>query len=232
MLVRNLINITQHLTEVKQQIQHAETQFNRAPHSVLLLAVSKGQSIEKIAQAVAAGQHAFGENHLQEALPKMLTFTDKKLEWHFIGLIQSNKIKKIAEHFTWVHSVTDQHMAQRLNDQRPAHLPPLNICLQVNMSQQTNKLGITMNETEALAHYCATLPHLKLRGLMTIPTPRDTFEEQKAEFAKLVMLYQHLNKKFQLDTLSMGMSNDMLAAIAEGSTIVRIGTAIFGPRDL
>ncbi len=232
-LARNLINIAKNLAEVKQQIQDAETLFKREPGSVFLLAVSKGQSIEKIEQAVLAGQLAFGENHLQEALPKMAAFPDKKLEWHFIGLIQRNKTKKIAEHFDWVHSVTNQHLAKRLSEQHPAHLPPLNICLQVNVSQQANKLGVSINEAPALAEYCAALPHLKLRGLMTIPTPKDTLQEQRAEFAKLVALFQSLNEnKFQLDTLSMGMSNDMKAAIAEGSTLVRIGTAIFGIRDL
>ncbi len=228
----NLINIAKNLAEVKQQIHDAEALFKRKPHSVFLLAVSKGQSIEKIEQAISAGQLAFGENHLQEAILKMATFVEKKLEWHFIGLIQRNKTKKIAEHFNWVHSVTDKHIAKRLSEQRPAYLPPLNICLQVNVSQQANKLGISIHEATALAEYCATLPRLKIRGLMTIPTPKDSFQEQRAEFAKLVVLFHSLNeKKFQLDTLSMGMSNDMKAAVAEGSTLVRIGTAIFGTRD-
>lgn len=231
-LVLNLTNIIKNLAEVRQQIQNAEARFDRAPHSVFLLAVSKGQSIEKIAQAVSAGQLAFGENHLQEALPKMTAFTNKDVSWHFIGLIQRNKTKKVAEHFDWVHSVTHPHIAERLNNQRPDHLPPLNICLQVNVSEQTTKLGTLIHETETLADYCATLPRLKLRGLMTIPAPKNTFEEQKAEFAKLVSLFNRLKQKFSLDTLSMGMSNDMDAAIAEGSTMVRIGTAIFGARDL
>jgi len=228
----NLINIAKNLAEVRQQIHDAEILFKRKPHSVFLLAVSKGQSIEKIQQAILAGQFAFGENHLQEALFKMAAFNERKLEWHFIGLIQRNKTKKMAEHFHWVHSVTDKHIAKRLNEQRPTHLPPLNICLQVNVSQQTSKLGVSIDEVTSLADYCLTLPHLKLRGLMTIPIPKNTFEEQRAEFAKLVELFHSLNeKKFQLDTLSMGMSNDMKAAIAEGSTIVRIGSAIFGARD-
>ncbi len=232
MLARNLINIAKNLAEVKQQIQDAETLFKREPGSVFLLAVSKNQPIEKIEQAVRAGQLAFGENHLQEALPKMAAFSDKNVKWHFIGLIQRNKTKKIAEHFDWVHSVTDPHTAKRLNDQRPSHLFPLNICLQVNVSQQKNKLGIPISDTTALAEYCAALPHLKLRGLMTIPTPKDSLQEQRAEFAKLVTLFETLNaNKFNMDTLSMGMSNDMKAAIAEGSTLVRIGSAIFGTRD-
>ena len=231
MLGPNLINIAKNLAEVKQQIQDAEILFKRKPHSVFLLAVTKGQSVEKIKQAVLAGQLAFGENHLQEALPKIMAFPDKKLEWHFIGLIQRNKTKKIAEHFDWVHSVTDQHIAKRLSEQRPSHLPPLNICLQVNVSQEKNKLGMPIAEAAELANYCAALPHLKLRGLMTVPMIKNTLPEQRAEFAKLVSLFNALNEKnFRLDTLSMGMSNDMQAAIAEGSTMVRIGTAIFGAR--
>lgn len=228
----NLINIAKNIAELKQQILDAEVVYKRKPNSVFLLAVSKGQSIEKIEQAILAGQFAFGENHLQEALPKIAAFPDKNLEWHFIGLIQRNKTKKIAEHFHWAHSVTDQHIAKRLNEQRPAHLPPLNICLQVNLSQQKNKLGVSLDEVASLADYCRTLPHLKVRGLMTIPIPKNSFEEQRAEFAKLADLFHSLNeRKLQLDTLSMGMSNDMKAAIAEGSTIVRIGSAIFGTRD-
>lgn len=231
-LGQNLINVTANLLEIKQQILDDEILFARKPHSVSLLAVSKGQTIEKIKQAISAGQVAFGENHLQEALPKIMACAEKTIEWHFIGLIQRNKTKKIAEHFNWVHSVTDQHIAKRLNEQRPSHLPPLNICIQVNVSDKTHKLGIPINEVEELANYCATLPQLQLRGLMTIPFPKNTFEEQRAEFAKLSVLFHQLNKKnFQLDTLSMGMSNDMKAAIAEGATIVRIGTAIFGRRD-
>lgn len=228
-----LINITKNLAQIKQQIRDCEVSFARKPHSVFLLAVSKGQSITKIDQAILAGQIAFGENHLQEALPKMAAFAEKKLEWHFIGLVQSNKIKKIAAHFSWIHSVTNMHIATQLNKQRPGHLPPLNICLQVNVSQQASKLGATISEVAALADYCAALPRLKLRGLMTIPTPKETFTEQRAEFAKLGALFHNLNeKKFQLDTLSMGMSNDMKAAIAEGATIVRVGAAIFGARAL
>ncbi len=231
MLGPTLSNITKNLAEVKQQIHDAEVLFKRVPHSVFLLAVTKGQPIEKIEQAILSGQLALGENHLQEALPKIMAFPDKKLEWHFIGLIQRNKTKKIAEHFNWVHSVTDPYIAKRLSDQRPHHLPPLNICLQVNVSQEKNKLGIPIAEASALASYCAALPHLKLRGLMTVPMIKKTFPEQRAEFAKLVALFNDLNEKnLQLDTLSMGMSNDMQAAIAEGSTMVRIGTAIFGAR--
>ena len=216
----NLINLTQNLAEIKQQIRDCEVLFARQPHSVFLLAVSKGQSITKIEQAILAGQIAFGENHLQEALPKITAFAEKKLEWHFIGLIQRNKIKKIATHFNWVHSVTDMHIATQLNKQRPDHLPPLNICLQINLNQQPSKMGATLSQVSALANHCATLPCLRLRGLMTIPTPKKTFTEQRAEFAKLGTLLQDLNeKKFQLDTLSMGMSSDMKAAIAEGATI-------------
>jgi pyridoxal phosphate enzyme (YggS family) len=195
-----LINVKKNLAEVKQQVRDDEILFARVPHSVFLLAVSKGQSIEKIKQAISAGQIAFGENHLQEALPKIAAFSEEKLEWHFIGLIQSNKTKKIAEHFNWVHSVTDTRIAKRLSEQRPTHLPPLNICLQVNVDQ-------SLDEVTMLADYCAALPHLKIRGLMAIPIPKNTFEEQRIEFKKVAALFHALNKKnFQLDTLSIGMS--------------------------
>ncbi|MCD6039293.1 MAG: hypothetical protein K0S27_693 [Gammaproteobacteria bacterium] len=231
MLDLELANIPKNLAEIKLRIQENEVLFSREPHSVFLLAVSKGQPIEKIEAAMLAGQTAFGENHLQEALPKITALTGKKLEWHFIGLIQSNKTKKIAEHFSWVHSLTDRHIAKRLSEQRPPHLPPLNICLQVNLSQQQSKQGVPINQLEELINYCVGLPHLKIRGLMAIPVPKETFEAQRTEFAKLSALFYRLNEnKHQLDTLSMGMSNDMKAAIAEGATIVRIGTAIFGTR--
>lgn len=205
----------------------------RQPHSVFLLAVSKGQPIEKIQQAVAAGQVAFGENYLQEALPKIIALADKKLEWHFIGIIQTNKTKKIADYFSWVHSLSDTQSAQRLNEQRASHLPPLNICLQVNTSQEPTKSGVQNKEVFPLAEYCASLPRLRLRGLMTIAAPKKQFSAQRSEFHRLRVLYDKLNARgFKLDTLSMGMSNDMQAAIAEGATIVRIGTAIFGERTV
>jgi pyridoxal phosphate enzyme (YggS family) len=226
-----LINVSQNITKINQQLRDCELLFSRRLHSVFLLAVSKGQSIAQIERAIQAGHTAFGENHVQEALPKIIAFAARNVTWHFIGLVQSNKTKKITEHFSWVHSITNPQVAQRLNDQRPLHLPPLNICLQVNVNQEASKAGVSMNEVIPLAEYCKTLPQLKLRGLMTIPPFQTTFPAQRAEFEKLTALFHALNAKdFKLDTLSMGMSNDMQAAIAAGATMVRIGTAIFGGR--
>jgi len=227
-----MVNVAKNLEAIKNQIHEYEVLFKREPNSVSLLAVSKGQSLEKIQQAVLAGQQAFGENYLQEALEKMAALADKNIEWHFIGSIQSNKTQKIAENFNWVHSVSEPKICKRLNDQRPLHLSPLNICLEVNVSEEASKTGADFADIFSLAELCASLPRLKLRGLMTIPTPKTDFNEQKAELHKLRILFDELNKKkFMLDALSMGMSNDMKAAIAEGATIVRIGTAIFGPRN-
>ncbi len=224
-------NIQENLSALKARIHNYELRYGRNSNSVFLLAVSKGQPLEKMTQAIAAGQFAFGENYLQEALPKITALADKNIEWHFIGPIQSNKTKKMAEHFSWVHSVSDINIAKRLNAQRPAHLPPLNICLQVNISQETTKSGIAANDVLALATECTLLPNLKLRGLMAIPAPKSELYEQRAEFHKLYIIYQYLcNKGLTLDTLSMGMSHDLEAAIAEGATLVRIGTAIFGVR--
>jgi pyridoxal phosphate enzyme (YggS family) len=227
-----MTHIAYKLTELKRQICECEKEFHREPGSVNLLAVAKKQSIEKIAEAIAAGQMAFGENYLQEALPKIAAFKDNQaLEWHFIGPIQSNKTKKIAENFQWVHSITSEHIAKRLNDQRPSHLPPLNICLEINISEEKTKSGVNLENIFSLAEYCLSLPNLKLRGLMTIPAPLKTFEAQRAEFHKLTTLFKKMQERgFELDTLSMGMSNDWKAAISEGSTLIRIGTAIFGER--
>lgn len=224
--------IQQNLIELKSRILECEKKFNRKHYSVSLLAVTKGQSIEKISQAIAAGQFAFGENYLQEALPKIAAFAEQNLEWHFIGPIQRNKTKKIAENFNWVQSIDDINIAKRLNEQRPSHLPPLNVCLEVNVSHEKTKAGVNFNSIFTLADYCLTLPRLKLRGLMTIPAAKTTFSEQRAEFHKLTSIYKKmLETGYLLDTLSMGMSNDWEAAIAEGSTLLRIGTAIFGSRD-
>lgn len=197
-----------------------------------MLAVSKGQSIEKIREAYDAGQQLFGENYLQEALIKMTALSDVHIEWHFIGPIQSNKTRKIAEHFSWVHSVDNLKTAQRLNDQRPAHLPPLNICLEVNISHEISKSGIAPPQTKSLATTCLSLPRLRLRGLMAIPAPQIDFQQQRAAFHLLAELFHALRGDgIPLDTLSMGMSDDFEAAIAEGSTIIRLGTAVFGRRE-
>ena len=226
-----MTNIAKNISLLKKQIIECEMCYHRKPNSVFLLAVSKTQSIEKIRQAIAAGQRAFGENYLQESLKKMTALADENVEWHFIGVMQSNKTRKIAEHFAWVHTVSDKKIAQRLNDQRPPHLPPLNICLQINTSHEVNKSGIDEADGLQLAEYCNQLPHLKLRGLMSIPAFKNNFTEQCEQFSKLAAVFNRCNERgFKLDTLSMGMSHDMEAAIAEGATIVRIGTAIFGER--
>jgi pyridoxal phosphate enzyme (YggS family) len=225
--------IADNLTAVRSDILAAEQQFGRSTHSVSLLAVSKTQPVEKIREAYAAGQTAFGENYLQEALTKITALADLPLEWHFIGPIQSNKTRKIAAHFAWVHSVCDSAILKRLQEQRPDTLPPLNICLQVNISHEATKSGITdENILLELAEQCAASPRLRLRGLMTIPAEKNNFSEQRAAFHKMQQMSESLCKKgIKLDTLSMGMSNDLAAAIAEGSTMVRIGTKIFGNRE-
>ncbi|MFZ3154922.1 YggS family pyridoxal phosphate-dependent enzyme [Pseudomonas sp.] len=221
--------IAENIAKVGVRIREAAQASQRDCATVGLLAVSKTKPAAAIRQAFAAGATDFGENYLQEALEKQLELSDLPLTWHFIGPIQSNKTKPIAEHFAWVHSVDRLKIAQRLSDQRPAHLPPLNICLQVNVSGEASKSGCNPDELPALAHAVTQLPNLRLRGLMTIPEPTDDPSEQRAAFARLRELQQDLN--LGLDTLSMGMSHDLEAAIAEGATWVRIGTALFGARD-
>ena len=222
--------MTVELKKIQQQIRDYEEQYSRAPHSVSLLAVSKQQPLEKILSVIAEGQHAFGENYLQEALKKMAVLP-KEIEWHFIGPLQSNKTRKIAEQFAWVHSVTSFHLAKRLSDQRPQSLAALNICIEINLQQETSKSGILASETFALAKEILTLPRLKLRGLMAIPKPSSDIQSQRNALHPLVLLFQSLCEHgIALDTLSMGMSDDLEAAIAEGATIVRVGTALFGER--
>lgn len=221
--------IAENIAKVGVRIREAAQASQRDCASIGLLAVSKTKPAEAIRQAFSAGTHDFGENYLQEALDKQLELSDLALTWHFIGPIQSNKTKPIAEHFSWVHSVDRLKIAERLSAQRPAHLPPLNICLQVNVSGEASKSGCSPDELAALAQAVTQLPNLQLRGLMTIPEPTDDPAEQRAAFARLRELQQGLN--LGLDTLSMGMSHDLEAAIAEGATWVRIGTALFGARD-
>ena len=221
--------IAENIAKVGVRIREAAQASQRDCATVGLLAVSKTKPAEAIRQAFAAGTRDFGENYLQEALDKQTELYDLPLTWHFIGPIQSNKTKPIAEHFAWVHSVDRLKIAQRLSDQRPAHLPALNICLQVNVSGEASKSGCNPDELPALAQAVTQLPNLCLRGLMTIPEPTDDPVEQRAAFARLRELQQDLN--LDLDTLSMGMSHDLEAAIAEGATWVRIGTALFGARD-
>ena len=221
--------IAENIAKVGVRIREAAQASQRDCASIGLLAVSKTKPAAAIRQAYAAGVQNFGENYLQEALDKQSELHDLEVTWHFIGPIQSNKTKPIAEHFDWVHSVDRLKIAERLSAQRPAHLPPLNICLQVNVSGEASKSGCSPDQLSALAHAVSQLPNLKLRGLMAIPEPTDDPGEQRAAFARLRELQQQLN--LSLDTLSMGMSHDLEAAIAEGATWVRIGTALFGARD-
>ena len=227
-----MTDITSSLKAVKQQISDAAKSCSRDPASVQLLTVSKTRPAEDVRAAHIAGQQAFGENYLQDALPKIVELADLGLEWHFIGAIQSNKTRDIAEHFDWVHTVEREKIARRLNEQRPEGMAPLNICLQVNISNEENKAGVSPDELLALAKAVSTLPRLCLRGLMAIPVATDNVEEQRQAFRALHECQQQLIAEgFELDTLSMGMSGDIEAAIAEGSTMVRIGTAIFGARN-
>ena len=221
--------IAENIAKVRERIREAAQASQRDSQSVGLLAVSKTKPADAIREAHAAGVCDFGENYLQEALEKQTQLADLPLIWHFIGPIQSNKTRPIAEHFDWVHSVDRLKIAQRLSEQRPAHLPALNICLQVNVSGEQSKSGCSPEELTALARAVVALPNLRLRGLMAIPEPTDDVAAQHAAFARLRQLRDEL--ALNLDTLSMGMSHDLEAAIAEGATWVRIGTALFGARD-
>ena len=191
---------------------------------VTLLAVSKGQGLERIKEAIAAGQKAFGENYVQEAVQKMQSLP--ALEWHLIGPLQSNKTRIAAERFDWVQTIASEKIARRLSEQRPAQLPPLNVLIQVNVSGEASKSGIALQETEQLARVIATLPRLRLRGLMAVPEPG----ADRSRYQEVKELYDILKGEFSFDTLSMGMSDDLDVALAEGATLVRIGTAIFGAR--
>lgn len=219
------------LAKVREQISKAEREFNRIPSSVQLLAVSKTQPSEVVAAAFDLGQRDFGENYLQEALPKIDALKALPITWHFIGQIQANKTRLIAEHFDWVHSVDRFKTAKRLSDQRPNNFKPLNLCLQVNLEDEPGKGGVTQAELPELASRIKDLSRIRLRGLMAIPSQQEPFEEQRRLFRQLRDWQTRLNDRgLSLDTLSMGMSADLRAAIAEGATIVRVGTAIFGER--
>ncbi len=223
--------IAENLSRVRTQMEAACQAAGRLPHSVSLLAVSKTWGAEAVRAAHAAGQTAFGENYIQEAVGKIGALRDLPLQWHCIGPIQSNKTRLVAEHFDWVHSVDRLKIAQRLSEQRPPHLPPLQVCIQVNVDGGETKSGISPQELPALAQAVAALPRLQLRGLMTIPEPAETDAQMRAVHAQAKALFESLRQQgLPLDTLSMGMSADMAAAIAEGSTMVRVGTAIFGRR--
>ena len=221
--------LADNLSAISARIASAAQAAGRDPASVQLLAVSKTKPASAIREIHAAGVRDVGENYLQEALTKQQALSDLPLIWHFIGPIQSNKTKAIAEHFDWVHSVDRLKIAQRLSEQRPAGLPPLNICLQVNVSGEDSKSGCAPADLPALANAVAALPNLRLRGLMAIPEPTEDRATQEAAFASLRQLQERLD--LGLDTLSMGMSHDLEAAIAQGATWVRIGTALFGARN-
>lgn len=225
-------SIAQNLAKVHARIARAATSAGRDLGSIRLLAVSKAQPLEALAAALEAGQNEFGENYLQQALPKVHALaTRRELVWHFIGAVQANKTRLVAENFAWVHTVDRQKIAQRLNDQRPPELPPLNVCIEVNVSGERSKTGVTPQALPELAALVADLPRLKLRGLMAIPEAEADTEKQRAPFRQLCELLDGLNiQGYGLDTLSMGMSADFEVAIAEGATLVRLGTAIFGAR--
>ncbi|GAB6847728.1 YggS family pyridoxal phosphate-dependent enzyme [Paraburkholderia kururiensis] len=227
-------DIAHNLADVHARIERAAHAAGRDPQSVALLAVSKTFPADDVRAAHAAGQRAFGENYVQEAIAKIEALADLRasIEWHFIGPLQSNKTRPVAEHFDWVHSVDRLKIAQRLAEQRPDALPPLNVLLQVNVSGEASKSGVTPAEAAAVAHEIAALPKLRLRGLMSIPEPAETLEAQRAPHRMLRELFDSLRADgLALDTLSMGMSADLEAAVLEGATIVRIGTAIFGARQ-
>lgn len=228
-------NIADNLKHIHHQIQQITKNVNRNPDEITLLAVSKGQPAEAIQKAYEQGQRHFGENYLQEALEKQQQLSDlTNITWHFIGPLQSNKTRKVAENFDWVHSVDRIKVAERLNRLRNSHPTPLNVCLQVNINNEESKSGLLVNEVGEVAHTVAKLPNLKLRGLMAIPKKNQSDSEQCASFKAVAQLLSKLKngspQLATLDTLSMGMSADLEAAIAEGATIVRVGTAIFGPR--
>ena len=226
------MKIALNLAQIKAQINTAERQFRRQTGSVRLLAVSKTRSVDELIAAIDAGQHHFGENYCQEAVEKIQSIANPAVVWHFIGPIQSNKTTQIATHFDWVHTVDRIKIARRLNEARPADKSPLNICIQINISNEPSKSGIAIKELTDFINELAHFERLKLRGLMALPAPSSTFEEQRKPFASLHECLQQARHIIpELDTLSMGTSQDMLAAIAEGATIVRIGTAIFGPRN-
>lgn len=227
-------DIAHNLADVHARIERAAHAAGRDPQSVALLAVSKTFPADDVRAAHAAGQRAFGENYVQEAIAKIEALADLRAstEWHFIGPLQSNKTRSVAEHFDWVHSVDRLKIAQRLAEQRPDALPPLNVLLQVNVSGEASKSGVAPAEAAAVAHEIAALPKLRLRGLMSIPEPAETLEAQRAPHRMLRELFDSLRADgLALDTLSMGMSADLEAAVLEGATIVRIGTAIFGARQ-
>jgi hypothetical protein len=227
-----MTTIANALQAVRQRIAQAATAAGRPAAGIQLLAVSKTFPAAAVRQAYTAGQRAFGESYVQEAMEKVAALNDLPLKWHFIGPIQSNKTRPIAESFSWVHSLDRARIADRLSAGRPSNLPDLQVCLQVNVSGEPSKSGVAPEDLAALARHVQALPRLKLRGLMAIPEPTDDSAKQRLDFARLRQLLEQLNAEgFQLDTLSMGMSDDLEAAVTEGATIVRVGSAIFGARQ-
>ncbi|ACQ92593.1 alanine racemase domain protein [Tolumonas auensis DSM 9187] len=229
-------DIESRLLAIKEQITSHARQAGRSPNEIKLLAVSKTKPVEAIQEAYQAGQRLFGESYVQEAITKIQQLNNSSdyagIEWHFIGPLQSNKTKLVAEHFDWVHSIDREKTAQRLNEQRPANLPALNVCIQVNISGERTKSGITADEVFGLAGIISEFPHLKLRGLMTIAENTDDLDVVRDNFLHMQELFNRLKNQYpSVDTLSMGMTDDMSVAISSGSTMVRIGTAIFGSRE-
>ena len=230
------MNIQQNVLRIQHRIEAACQQAGRASNTVRLLAVSKTKSVAEISTAFEAGQSAFGENYVQEGVDKIQYFQAQglQLEWHFIGPLQSNKTRLVAEHFDWMQTLERVKIADRLNEQRPADKAPLNVLIQINISDEESKSGISPHEMLNLAKHIENLPHLRLRGLMAIPAPTENIAEQESAFKKMAALFEQLKQAFPtqpIDTLSMGMTDDMPSAIKCGSTMVRIGTAIFGARD-
>jgi len=227
-----MIRIAENINRIRAEIRECEQEFERELGSVRLVAVSKRHSQQSIRAAFGAGITDFGENYLQEAEDKMASLSDIDCHWHFIGPLQSNKTRAVAEQFDWVQTVDRPKIARRLSEHRPDSLPPLNACVQVNVSAEASKSGVSSADCESLCELVESLPRLSLRGLMAIPAPMDTTSEQRAVFHQLASLYKRLRDRFdEFDTLSMGMSADYPAAIAEGSTLIRLGTALFGPRE-
>ncbi|MEJ5068307.1 YggS family pyridoxal phosphate-dependent enzyme [Enterobacter sp. MYb186] len=228
-------DIAHNLAKVRDKISAAATVCGRSSEEVTLLAVSKTKPASAIAEAIDAGQRMFGENYVQEGVEKIRHFREKStadLQWHFIGPLQSNKSRLVAEHFDWCHTVDRLRIASRLSEQRPAEMPPLNVLIQINISDENSKSGIALEELEQLADQVAMLPGLRLRGLMAIPAPESDYDRQFAVARQMAVAFEALKTRFPtVDTLSLGMTDDMAAAIAAGSTMVRIGTAIFGARD-
>ena len=226
-----MIRVTENLPKIHDLLAIAAVEAGRDPDTVKLLAVSKKQPLDSVLAAAALGQRDFGENTVQEGLDKIRATTQERLTWHFIGHLQSNKTRTVAENFDWVHTIDKPKIAQRLSQQRPVELAPLNVCLQVNIDNEPSKSGVDIDKLSELAAACSDLPNIRLRGLMCLPAIRDDFEEQRRPFAKLRELAETLQRGgVPIDTLSMGMTADYRAAIFEGATIVRIGTALFGER--